>query len=138
MKRLMIRRAAAMGLAALLGGAAGSAWADAYSPGMWDTNFGPLSLSPKGSDGYVGLYYYKNMPAHLFGSFEPERGTYAGTWIQGTSEVRCNELQNGSPYWGTFRYSFTGQSFDGLWNYCGRDLVEGSNFSWTGTFKSPY
>ncbi len=115
---------------------AGAAEADSYSPGLWDTNFDLLSLHQSRDNGFVGLYYYKGLPAHLYGKPEAD-GTYSGTWVQGTSEVRCGERQFGSPYWGRFRFHFTGKRYAGLWNYCGRPLVDGADFRWTGTLNRP-
>lgn len=113
------------------GGRAGN-----YSPGLWDTNFDLLSIHPSRDGGFVGLYYYKGLPAHLYGTPEAN-DMYTGTWVQGTSEVRCGTRQYGSPFWGRFRFIFTGNKYAGLWNYCGRPLVDGNNFRWTGTLNRP-
>ncbi len=110
--------------------------ADSYIAGLWDTNFDLLSLHESRDGGFVGLYYYKGMPAHLYATTDPD-GTYSGEWVQGTSEVRCRTRKYGSPYWGTFRFMFTGNKYAGLWNYCDRPLVDGANFRWTGTLNRP-
>ncbi|MEM7427972.1 MAG: hypothetical protein AAF441_17910 [Pseudomonadota bacterium] len=98
--------------------------------GRWNTNYGPIDMTAR-SDGFTGTYAYKGLPAVLAGKLRGD-GTYRVVWVQETSEVECLEVKQGSPYWGTARFIFQGNTFNALWNYCDRPLRNQKQFRWTG------
>ena len=103
--------------------------------GRWETNYGPIEMTRQ-KDGFTGTYAYKNRPAFLAG--RPNgNGTYRVLWVQEISEVECRELKQGSPYWGTARFVFQGDTFKALWNYCGRRIRDSKDFRWTGRYAGP-
>ena len=103
--------------------------------GRWETNYGPIEMTRQ-PDGFTGTYAYKNKPAFLAGR-PNDNGTYRVIWVQEISEVECLELKQGSPFWGTARFIFRGDTFQALWNYCDRRLVNRKNFRWKGQYAGP-
>ncbi len=100
--------------------------------GLWQTNYGPIEMTVR-DDGFTGTYAYKQKPAFLAGKPSGD-STYRVIWVQEISEVECLELKQGSPYWGTARFIFQGNTFKALWNYCDRRLRNRKQFRWTGQY----
>ncbi len=101
--------------------------------GFWKTNYGPLQIIAIDGSSFVADYAYQGRPARLYAR-RVQKGIYEGNWVQQTSEATCSGNIMGSPFWGRFRFRMDGRSFEGLWNYCERRLVNEPDFVWTGRY----
>jgi hypothetical protein len=98
---------------------------DANISGGWETSYGQLTFTVTGD--------------RFEGSYDGEFGTLSGTvdgpqvvgeWYEPATSVECEEQRGGTAYWGTFTFVFAedGNSFDGMWGYCG----DAEDSVWTG------
>ncbi len=101
-----------LGSLAGAGATASNTWA-----GVWNTDFGPMTLNAGGSGGYKGY-----SPGTISGTIKPNR-VLQGTWNQ----------PGDPPKKGTFKFvmSSDGRSFTGAWAYSSGGC--GSACGWSGT-----
>ncbi|MBF0123707.1 MAG: hypothetical protein HQL60_00060 [Magnetococcales bacterium] len=117
-----------------LGIATWVAIADDVAPGRssWSSDFGPvyLDVSPDGS--VAGSYPKFN--GTLSGNMTPSGALYL-TWLQPTSEQRCNDKKLGTHYWGRVTWAPTDSDYSlkGQWSYC--DSAEGSGGTWNASLQ---
>ena len=92
--------------------------------GTWDTSEGIMPLTLNGS---TVTGYYSNETQRIDGTLVGN--TLEGYWSKDSSAQRCDTAYNGRSYWGRIRFVFNGNSFVGVWGYCGEEPTR----SWTGT-----
>ena len=101
----------------------------------WETDEGLLSLmrAPE-SETIRGIYFHpvrtKEVRGKIVTSYISRRSaaTLTGFWFQPVSDTKCNFEKNGTYYWGRLAFMFKGDSFKGIWGYCGDE----ANYSWNG------
>ncbi|MEM9608134.1 MAG: hypothetical protein AAGA99_11985 [Actinomycetota bacterium] len=96
--------------------------------GTWETDIGELTLTARG--GTVTGTYLLAPPRAGGGEIEAEFDgeTLVGTWTEAVTSQICDEARLGTPYWGTFEFSFDGDEFTGSRGLCDGDRDE----SWNG------
>ena len=82
----------------------------------------PLTLN-----GSTVTGYYSNETQRIDGTLVGN--TLEGYWSKDSSAQRCDTAYNGRDYWGRIRFVFDGNSFTGVWGYCGEEPTR----SWTGS-----
>ena len=101
----------------------------------WETDEGLLSLSrtPQ-SEAIQGVYFHPvriyEVRGRIVASHMSMRSaaSLTGFWFQPISDKKCNFKKNGTYYWGRMTFMFKGNSFKGVWGYCG-DVPD---YSWNG------
>lgn len=97
--------------------------------GIWQSSEGKMELTQNGSD-VSGPYDQDE--GRVIGTLSGH--TLSGIWVERSSDVECDETQDGSRYWGlidfTFNDDFTG--FSGTWTYCRQTGTR----AWSGTLDS--
>ena len=101
----------------------------------WETDEGLLSLmrAPE-SETIRGTYFHpvrtKEVRGKIVTSYISRRSaaTLTGFWFQPVSDTKCNFEKNGTYYWGRLAFMFKGDSFKGIWGYCGDE----ANYYWNG------
>ena len=101
----------------------------------WETDEGLLSLMrAPGTETIRGVYYHPVRTNELRGkivtSYISRRSAavLTGFWFQTVSDKKCNFKKNGTYYWGRMSFLFKGDSFKGVWGYCGDE----ADYSWNG------
>ena len=92
--------------------------------GAWNTSEGIMPLTLNGS---TVTGYYSNDTQRIDGTLVGN--TLDGYWSKDTSARSCDTLYNGRDHWGRIRFVFEGNSFQGVWGYCGEEPTR----SWTGS-----
>lgn len=99
----------------------------------WTTDFGPLVLTVRDGDRVTGVYPSYN--GRIEAALNRADAAINGYWLQPSSEVRCEQAQGGSHYWGRIVWSLRQDgALLGQWSYCGNP--PGSAGVWNGTFVS--
>lgn len=107
------------------------------------------STGAKSNSGVSGRWRYSSFASgtinltqsgsRITGNYQPDEGRIFGTirgsvitgyWVERSSNVKCSVRRDGSYYWGTFRWQFSGNKFVGTWFYCER--TSGGK-PWTGS-----
>lgn len=92
----------------------------------WSSDFGRITLE---IDYYDVHGSYPSYNGEFIGEYNPEFDLLSLYWVQPSSEVKCRELINGSPYWGTVDfYGLSSGHLRGEWAYC--DNLPGSGGAW--------
>ncbi|NJL99173.1 MAG: hypothetical protein HC924_10360 [Synechococcaceae cyanobacterium SM2_3_2] len=92
--------------------------------GAWNTSEGIMPLTLNGS---TVTGYYSNDTQRIDGTLVGN--TLDGYWSKNNSARSCDTLYNGRDHWGRIRFVFNGNSFTGVWGYCGEEPTR----SWTGS-----
>ena len=101
----------------------------------WETDEGLLSLmrAPE-SETIRGVYFHpvrtNEVRGKIVASHVSKRSaaSLTGFWFQPVSDKKCTFEKNGTHYWGRLAFVFKGNSFKGIWGYCGDE----ANYSWNG------
>ena len=101
----------------------------------WKTYEGLLSLmrSPEG-EAIQGIYFHPVRHNEVRGTIVASHmstrsaASLTGFWFQPVSDKKCNFEKNGTYYWGRMSFVFKGNSFKGVWGYCG----DVPNYPWNG------
>ena len=94
--------------------------------GSWDSTYGTLTMTQREDGRIIGNY---NTYGRLNGRLNGNKMT--GTFYHPNNSGRCSDRRQGSTNWGKFEFTFSSdrRSFEGKWNWCGRDLT----YSWDAT-----
>ena len=101
----------------------------------WKTYEGLLSLSrtPQ-SEAIQGGYFHPVRHNEVRGTIVASHmstrssASLTGFWFQPVSDKKCDFKKNGTNYWGRMAFRFKGNSFKGVWGYCG----DVPNYPWNG------
>ena len=101
----------------------------------WKTYEGLLSLmrAPEG-EAIQGVYFHPVRHNEVRGTIVASHmstrssASLTGFWFQPVSDKKCNFEKNGTYYWGRLSFVFKGNSFKGIWGYCGDE----ADYSWNG------
>ena len=101
----------------------------------WETDEGLLSLmrGPE-SETIRGVYFHPVRTNEVRGKIVASHisrrsaASLTGFWFQPVSDKKCNFEKNGTYYWGRLSFVFKGNSFKGIWGYCGDE----ADYSWNG------
>lgn len=101
--------------------------------GQWKSNFGTMDFGD-GKQGVKATYDHFN--GALSGSLDSAIPSSEGIWTQSDANRACSTEQNGSKYWGEYRFEFSRKFdlFSGSWNYCGEESSAGR---WNGFRNCP-
>lgn len=94
---------------------------------LWATDYGEVTLTVADDGKVTGSYldYDGRLLGELIGD------EVSATWIQPTSEKRCDRPLLGSFYWGTVKWKVADTGLmTGVWSYCSNSL--GSDGVWNG------
>lgn len=101
----------------------------------WQSDFGPMTLTVTEDGGLSGVY--PDFDGRLVdGHVDFIMDAVQATWVQPTSEVRCETAVDGSHYWGRVTWQAAGADrLTGDWTYC--DAILPGNNTWTARRTSP-
>ena len=101
----------------------------------WETDEGLLSLMrAPDTETIRGVYFHPVRTNEVRGKIVASHisrrtaATLTGFWFQPVSDKKCNFEKNGTYYWGRMAFQFKGNSFKGIWGYCGDE----ADYSWNG------
>ncbi len=92
--------------------------------GTWNSSEGMLQLRQTGNS-VSGSYPASG--GRISGTIS--NGTLSGYWIQTRAQRQCSSSVEGSSYWGTIQWVFSGNDFVGKWGYCN----DAPNQNWAGS-----
>ena len=84
----------------------------------WSSPFGPIFLAVNAANNEVEGEY-PDFDGRLVGTVNLDATRIDATWLQATSDVRCDGSLGGTYYWGTVTWVFDPpQRMTGKWAYC--------------------
>ena len=93
----------------------------------WKDDEGDNMVLEVQPDSFTGIYD----GGRLNGTLQ-KNGSYAGFWMQDTSEQECADKKNGTTFWGRFEFTFDAKRrhFKGVYSYC--DAKPAASDTWDG------